>query len=173
LPVSNKIKLGALVGTLLSIIIAFWIVYTPPEFFVSPFYWIGFVPFAIVGAFFLLPSGPIFPVAGRPKPKRTLGYLPVAVVAGALVVLSRSFPSALTIEFGIPIALFGGAGLRFFYLLMFQSHWSYCPKCENKTWILEVDGKWYCNKKEHLFQTTTLTKNDPSVEIGAVRIQSQ
>ncbi|HWY29079.1 MAG TPA: hypothetical protein VNW25_07455 [Candidatus Sulfotelmatobacter sp.] len=172
MPVSNKIKLGALLGTLLSIIIAFWIAYTPPEFFVSPFYWIGFIPSAIVGAFFLLPSGPIFPVAGKPKPKRKLGYLPVAAVSGALLVASRVFPNALAIEFGIPIALFGGAGLRFFYLLVFQSHWSYCPKCEANTWILEVNGKWYCNKKGHLFQTTTSAKNDPSVEARNVRTQS-
>ena len=94
----------------MSIIIAFWFVYTPPEFFRSPFYWIGFVPSAVVGDFFLLPRGPIFPVAGKAKPKGRLGYIPIAVVAIILAAASSPFPSTLTIEFGIPIAPFWRGG---------------------------------------------------------------
>jgi hypothetical protein len=112
------------------------------------------------GAFLLLPRGPIFPIAGKAQKRRRLGYFPVAIAAAALVVASGKFPDALTIEFGIPIALFGAAGLRAAYLLAFRSRWTFCPKCGKESWILELDGKWYCNKKGHLFQETDSTTSE-------------
>jgi len=58
-------------------------------------------------------------------------------------------------------------------LLIFQSRWSYCPKCEKKSWILEVNGKWYCHKKGHLFQAAGSVDGEmPAKPVGDLKLET-
>lgn len=149
--ISNRIKLSLIAGSLLLLVLGGWIVSTPSYFFRSYWYWLSFSIFFVYGGFFFLPRGPLFPIPGKTKRRRGYGFLLPLPVAGALFFLSNTYPNASIAEFAILLGLFAGAAVKFAYLIVFRSRWSFCPKCGNYAWIQEFSGKWYCNKKGHLF----------------------
>ena len=149
--VSNRLKAGLLPPLLFLIPISMILFSSIREVVESPFFLLSFASFVLIGAFLFLPEEYI---PGQRRKKNVLGFFSVFIVLLLFQLFSRWYPDIGLLTLGY-IGLPAGAGARVLYYLLFQSRWNYCPKCERYAWIIRRRGKWYCNLKGHVIESSS------------------
>ena len=154
--VSNRLKAGLLPPLLFLIPISLILFSSVRELVGNALFWLSFAAFALVGAFLFLPEDPI---PGQSRKKNKLGFFSLFIVLLLIQLFSRWYSAigVLTLGYaGLP----AGVGMRGLYYLLFQSRWDYCPKCERYAWLLKRRGKWYCNVKGHVIESSSQERAD-------------